>query len=168
MANKHINLLKKQLNKLDFEDFDLEAWKGSTVALLEQIYGTGDIKAQKIESLHIDYSSWALRDANASYNPLETCKNQGREILNMAIDTLDNLGLPELSTNDAIGTILDTLENELKVSQFTQLNKILGTNDSHKKKNQALVKVITSWGPTVNANILATITAGLNLHNYLK
>jgi len=168
MVDKYITLLNKQISKLEPDDFDLEAWKNSTVALLVQIYGADDIKAQQIEALHIDYGSWALRDANASYNPMESCKNQGREILNMAVDTLDNIGLQEISTNEAISAILNTLEDELKVSQFKQLKKILSTNDSNEKKNKALVKVITSWGPVANANILAKITTALNLHKYIN
>jgi len=164
MVNKYIGLLKKQLSKLEPDDFDLEAWKRSTVALLVQIYGIGDIKTQQIEALRIDYGSWALRDASGSYKPLESCKNQGREILSFAIDTLGNIGIPESSTNEAVNTILAILEDELKGAQFKQLKKILDSNDSEEKKNKALVKTITAWQPTANAIILAKIVTLLNLH----
>lgn len=95
MKNPHLPLLKKQLKKLDAPDFDLEAWKVSCLLQFEQLFGKFDPKTQAIRELKIDYTSTALRDAGANYQPLETSKKKGREILELAIDQLEMPMLPE-------------------------------------------------------------------------
>ena len=88
MRDAKIRLLKKQINKLDQDDFDLEAWKVSTQLLLTQLFGKFDPKTITIRDLKIDYSSTMLRDSNANYKPIDTCKKKGREILELSIDQL--------------------------------------------------------------------------------
>ena len=95
MKNPHIALLKKQIKKLDNPEFDLEAWKVSTQLILNQVFGTFDPKTLAIRDLKIDYSSTMLRDSNADYKPLETCKKKGREVLELSIDELEMAILPE-------------------------------------------------------------------------
>lgn len=95
MKNPHIALLKKQIKKLDASDFDLEAWKLSTQLLLNQIFGSFDPKTLAIRDLKIDYSSTMLRDSNANYRPLETCKRKGREVLELSVDELEMAIIPE-------------------------------------------------------------------------
>lgn len=95
MKNPHIALLKKQIKKLDASDFDLEAWKLSTQLLLNQIFGSFDPKTLAIRDLKIDYSSTMLRDSNADYRPLETCKRKGREVLELSVDELEMAIIPE-------------------------------------------------------------------------
>lgn len=112
MIDKYTKFLKNQISKLDLEDFDLEAWKSATVAALERIYDKTDPKIRQIEQLKIDYSSWALRDSNANYKPVETCKKKGREVLQTAIDELEILGL-EPGKNDHINPF-DKLPQEIK------------------------------------------------------
>lgn len=88
MKDAKIQLLKKQIKKLDLDDFDLEAWKVSTQLLLTQLFGKFDPKTITIRDLKIDYSSTMLRDSNANYKPIDTCKKKGREILELSIDQL--------------------------------------------------------------------------------
>jgi len=95
MKNQYTPLLKKQIKKLDAPDFDLEAWKVSTQLLFNNIYGAFDQKTITIRDLKIDYSSSMLRDSNADYKPMETCKKKGREVLELAIDELEMVIVPE-------------------------------------------------------------------------
>jgi hypothetical protein len=95
MKNPSIALLKKQLKKLDAPDFDLEAWKVSCLLQFEQLFGKNDPKTVAVRELKIDYSSMALRDAGANYQPLETSKRKGREIVELAIDQLEMMIIPE-------------------------------------------------------------------------
>ena len=53
MAKKEIALLKKQIDKLDDKDFDLEAWKKYTIILLARIFGDKTEKIRQIESIDI-------------------------------------------------------------------------------------------------------------------
>lgn len=95
MKNQHTALLKKQIKKLDSPDFDLEAWKVSTQLLLSNMYGAFDQKTLTIRDLKIDYSSTMLRDSNADYKPMETCKKKGREVLELVIDELEMVIVPD-------------------------------------------------------------------------
>jgi hypothetical protein len=39
MIEKQIELIKRQISKLDEKDFDLDAWKSSTTVILGRIFG---------------------------------------------------------------------------------------------------------------------------------
>lgn len=104
MNNPHTALLKKQIKKLDSPDFDLEAWKVSTHLLLGNVFGAFDQKTITIRDLKIDYSSMMLRDSNANYKPMETCKKKGREVLELAIDELEMAIVPETALKKLINS----------------------------------------------------------------
>ncbi len=103
MKAQYIKLLKKQIEKLESESFDLEAWKTSAITVLDRIFGMGDTRARQIEDLKIDYSSWMLRDSNSKYKPIETAKLKGKEILNTAIEEIEIFGAPENHSSDVLG-----------------------------------------------------------------
>jgi hypothetical protein len=103
MKSQYIKLLKKQITKLEDEKFDLEAWKSSAIAVLSRVFGKDDHRAEQIENLKIDYSSWALRDSNANYKPVETAKLKGKEILNTAVEEIEIFGEPTNHSNDVLG-----------------------------------------------------------------
>ena len=122
MQAQEIEILKKQISKLDSADFDLEAWKTGAIILLERLFGQGNQKIAQMEKIKYDQSSWALREAKGSKNMMETCKKQGKEILEIAIDELEHFGLPEeIEAANAMPfktTIVQSLENELKIGQY--------------------------------------------------
>lgn len=103
MKSQYIKILQKQIEKLDAPDFDLEAWKSSTISVLSRVFGKGDIRAEQIEKLKIDYSSWTLRDSNANYKPIESAKRMGKEILATAIEEIEIFGAPENLSSDVLG-----------------------------------------------------------------
>lgn len=103
MKSQYIKLLKKQIQKLEDEHFDLEAWKTSAITVIHRIFGESDLRSKQIENLKIDYSSWALRDSNSNYKPVETAKLKGKEVLNTAIDEIEIFGGPENHTMDVLG-----------------------------------------------------------------
>ena len=103
MKAQYIKLLKKQISKLDDEHFDLEAWKTSAITVLHRIFGESDPRAKQIDQLKIDYSSWALRDSNSNYKPVETAKLKGKEILNTAIDEIEVFGAPDNHAMEILG-----------------------------------------------------------------
>ena len=103
MKTQYIKLLSKQIEKLDRDDFDLEAWKTSAITVLHRIFGDTDSRAKHIDQLKIDYSSWMLRDSNSNYKPVETAKLKGREILQTAIEEIEIFGGPENHAADVLG-----------------------------------------------------------------
>jgi len=103
MKSKYTKLLEKQVVKLEDEHFDLEAWKTSAITVLHRIFGETDPRAKQIDQLKIDYSSWALRDSNSNYKPVETAKKKGREILHTAIEEIEIFGTPENRAFEMLG-----------------------------------------------------------------
>lgn len=114
MKSQYIKLLKKQIMKLNEDDFDLEAWKTSSIAVLQRVFGETDLRAKQIDQLKIDYSSWTLRDSNSNYKPIETAKLKGKEILNTAIEEIEIFGVPENHTMEVLGQ--DFVEKIQKMS----------------------------------------------------
>ncbi len=96
---KYAELIKKQINKLDNDQFDLDAWKSSAYSVIKRIFGDFDPRLKQIEGLRIDYSSWTLRDSNSKYKPIESSKNVGREILQSALEEIEVFGMEADSDN---------------------------------------------------------------------
>jgi hypothetical protein len=134
MKEKYIQLISKRIEKLDAEDFDLEAWKDSTISVIERIFGEEDSVIKRISDLKIDYSSWALRDATSTYNPAETCKKKGREILNTLIEEIDLLGVRQDAPD-----LKELLEKNLSQTQVTKINEALESG-----KTKELEKILKS------------------------
>ncbi|WP_436514425.1 hypothetical protein [Ekhidna sp. To15] len=114
---EYIKLLKKQISKLEEDTFNLEAWKTSAITVLHRIFGESDPRAKQIDNLKIDYSSWALRDSNSNYKPVETAKLKGKEVLNTAIDEIEIFGAPESHAMDVLGQDFVKKLQEMSESQ---------------------------------------------------
>ncbi len=127
MKAQYINLLKKQVSKLDDESFELEAWKTSAITVLQRIFGESDLRAKQIDNLKIDYSSWALRDSNSKYKPVEIAKLKGKEILNTAIDEIEVFGAPENHAMDILGNDfvkkLQSMSEKERQKHFNDMKK---------------------------------------------
>jgi len=157
MVEQSIKLLNKQMDKLKEEDFDLEAWKASSVALLGRVFGINDLKIKQIKEIKMDFGSWSLRDTGASRDPLGSCKKQGKEILRMAVDELKAFGLPRL---DESTQLKKALESELTVSQYNSLNKILDKQVAASLKSKEIIQKLESFGDKKLATILNFLLQG--------
>ncbi len=171
MKEKEIEILKKQIKKLDAADFDLEAWKTGAIILLERLFGPGNQKISQLEKIKYDQSSWALREAKGSKNMMETCKKQGREILDIAIDELDHFGLPEeIEEAQAApfkATVVQALENELKISQYREVVRIIDSDKKPVEKKKELIDALNDYGHDVAENVLASILLSEQTKKYL-
>ncbi len=130
MKESYIKLLKKRIEKLSSEDFDLESWKSGTTSVLERTFGENDPSIKKIDDLKIDYSSWALRDATSTYNPMETCKKKGKEILETLIEEIELVGLP-LENSDPGSKFIDQLGKKSE-----EVKEIIESGDEKKLKKE--------------------------------
>ena len=138
MTNKFMQLIQRQIDKLGQDDFDLEAWKSGTVTILHRVLGEATPHIKQIDSLKIDYSSWALRDSNSKYNPIETCKKKGKAILEAAIDEIEILGVTEKEKETTFTKLATELkEEEIQSLQTEDRNKVLGG-----MKKEKLVKIV--------------------------
>ncbi|MCL1822137.1 MAG: hypothetical protein FWG22_04865 [Prolixibacteraceae bacterium] len=130
-SQKEISLLKKQLDLLDKNKFDLEDWKNQTLIFLERIFGKEDSKVRLVRDLRYDYSSWNLRDtAGVAGTSKDPVKSQAAAILEAAIEELETLGLPSRK-NDAL-KVRELLSDELTGKQMKQINSILQTESNNR------------------------------------
>lgn len=168
---KEIKLLQKQVDKLVAEDFDLEAWKSGAIIILERLFGVENQKIMQIEKIKYDQSSWALREAKGSKNMMETCKKQCREILHISIDELENFGLPdevvEAHAAPFKTTIVQALENELKIGQYREVVRIIDSDKKMQEKRKELIDTLNTYGHDFTDNILASILLADQTKQYL-
>lgn len=171
MKEKEVKLLRKQIDKLDSEDFDLDAWKTGAVIVLERIFGGDNQKIRQIEKIKYDQSSWALREAKGSKNMMETCKKQGKEILEIAMDELQHFGLPEDVEEEKATpfkkVIVEALEEELKISQYRELVHLIDSDKKLEEKRKELIDALHNYGHDVADNVLASILLAESTKKYL-
>lgn len=159
MVKKEIAILKKQIERLEVKDFDLEAWKKFTIVMLARIFGDTSEKIRQIESIEYDYSSWSLRDTSGSSSYMESCKKLGRKILEASIEELEAFGLPDTSGKDDkfFQLVIEALQDELKGSQFKQLKDvILKTKDETELKDMVR-EILNEYDTYVPVDILTSI-----------
>lgn len=168
---KEIQLLRKQIEKLDAEDFDLEAWKSGAVIILERLFGSENQKIAEIEKIKYDQSSWALREAKGSKNMMETCKRRGKEVLLIAVDELTHFGLPEEVTEAQAApfkaVIVQALESELKIAQYREIVRIIDSDKKLEEKQKEIIDAFNSYGHDFTDNILASILLAEQTKKYL-
>jgi uncharacterized protein YllA (UPF0747 family) len=171
MNEQEIKLLQKQVAKLEAEDFDLEAWKAGAIIILERIFGPGNQKITQMEKIKYDQSSWALREASGSKNMMETCKKQGKEVLEIAMDELALFGLPEeIEAEHAApfkSVIVQALENELKISQYREIVRIIDSDKKLQDKQKWLIDTLNKYGHDVADGILSSILLSEQTKKYL-
>jgi len=160
MIEKQIELLQKQVDKLNDKKFDLDAWKTHTIILLDGIFGNESQKIKQIEKIEYEHNSWSLRDTSGFNIYLDSCKKIGREVLEASIVELETLGMPDKKTDQgkiSVNIILDALDDELKGSQFKAMIKLLKSEQSKKEKSRLLHDIIKELNSETIINILQGI-----------
>ena len=170
MTKKEISILKKQIERLDVKDFDLEAWKKFTIVILARIFGDTSIKIRQIESIEYDYSSWSLRDTSDSSAYLDSCKKLGRKILEASIEELEAFGLPDKSgESDAFfQIIIEALQDELKGSQFRELKTTILKTDKEEEIMDRVREILNDYDTGVPVDILTSILTNTIFKNELS
>ncbi len=156
--NKAIEVLQKQMEKLEAKDFDLNAWKNFTILLLERIFGKNSQKIDAVNRIKYDQGSWVLRDETGFANSMEACKKLGREILTEAVLELETFGPPdEASDSIPIGIIMDALGDELTGSQLREIKKALSEKGAISDRKKILLSKLESYGTGSAIAIVANI-----------
>lgn len=171
MIEKQIELIKKQIDKLNSSDFDLKAWKSSSILILDRIFGSDFQGIKTIEN--IKYTSGGIYGGSnpSSWNNMDSCKKQGKEILETCINELtifgarekpkkDNSGINiNLTQNQSvnINLLVSALEDELTVSQMREIKEIMQDSESTKDKKTKIIEKIKSFGSDIASNIIANI-----------
>lgn len=171
MKEKYIQLLKNQIEQLNKEDFDLNAWKAHTNVILAKIFGDNNQKIRQINEIEYKYGSWSLRDASGSESAMDICKKLGKEILNAAIIELENFDIPGNSSPNGDETVNNTVINafkdELTGSQVKEIKKILTTSEKDDIKEDQILSIFNRLGSNTLSNILARIVMNKDFYNNL-
>jgi hypothetical protein len=171
MSKSEIKILRSRIEKLNAEDFDLEAWKSATIVILDRIFGTGNQKSIQISKIKYEQSSWALRDAKGSKNLIDSCKKRGEEVLKVAIEELEFFGLPEetIEQNRAPfqTVIIAALEDELKISQFRALTNLLNSDTPVEELRKKVIEQLNDYGHTTVQDVLSRILTSSETRKFL-
>ena len=157
---KEIQILNTLLEKLNNKNFNLEAWKSATVVILARLFGENSRKIKEIENIEYDYSSWSLRDTSGESH-LEVCKKLGRNILEASILEIEVLGLADKTAQKEgkfdIDLIIRAMENELSMTEFRELKKILNSGETIEEIKEKIVDKFKIFGVEISARILGNI-----------
>lgn len=171
MKTQFIKLIRNQLEKLNSKDFDLDAWKNSTILVLERVFGKDNLKSKKIQEIHYDLSSWSLRDTLGTSAHFDACKKNGREILEVCLMELETLGVPDKEDQQASAIDIDiinhALGDEMKISQFRELQKLFNQSDQEVRE-QVVYDFLMQFGSEPAIRILAKILSHPDMVNKIK
>ena len=171
MIEKQIKLIQIQIEKLENKEFDLDAWKSSTILVLDRIFGNDFQGIKSIESIKYKSGGISVGDSSNFWNIMSSCKRQGRDILETCITELKTFGAREkINNNDSgininltqnqtinLNLIITALEDELTVSQMKELKKIMENSDNKSEKKKKIIEKIKGFGSDVAVNILTNI-----------
>lgn len=175
MTDKQIELINKQLGKLESSDFDLEGWKSSSIVILSRIFGDNYSGIKAIEN--IKYSGGGIGDVH--WDNLTSCKKQGKDILGACITELETFGQPEQKKKENSGIninltqnqnqtvnvslLISTLQDELTGSQLREVTELMKIEEPQSEKKKKIIEKIKSFGSDVASNIIANILTNPNI-----
>lgn len=155
MANKEIQVLKEQIDKLEMKGFDLEAWKIYTIGLTERIFGPDSHKIEQLKELKHDFSSWSLRDTSGSHDAI---KKRAKVILESAISEIEQFGLPLMKKKDEpTNLIAEILKDELKGSEYKRIEKIIAEDESEQVKSRHLTDLLNDMDSKTKDQIILNL-----------
>lgn len=173
MVDKQIELLKKQIEKIEGNEFDLDGWKSSTIVILGRIFGDKYQGIRAIEKIKFESGGWAIGDSSHYWDNMKSCKKQGKDILEACITELETFGQPDKkekqgsgihinltqhnSQTVSINLLISALEDELTVSQLREINELMKIEESKSEKMGRIFDKLKSFGSDVASNILANI-----------
>ena len=158
MAEKEIELIQNQIEKLNDPSFDLKVWKNTTTMVLSRIFGKDSDKIEQIQNINYDYSSWTLRDTSGA-SATEIVKKLGRELLETAIQELEVFGLPEKQESGqlGLGVIQSALEDNLRISQYRELISIIHEIRQRPDRKKKLNEKLQTYGDETVREVLSSI-----------
>lgn len=175
IKDKYVEVFRVQISKLEEDGFDLEAWKSGTIVLLARVFGADSSKISQVEKIKFDYGSWSLRDSSGSVDQMEACKKRCNGILEACITELEVLGVEEefkeekVSNSGIIQALKSCIEEELKMSQYKKLLKVIKTKSSREEKQIMLFNSLMGYDPEIASKIVANILTEPSLsRSFLK
>ena len=128
---QYIQLLEEQISDLESDQFDLDAWKGATLSILQRIFGAYDEKVRLVKNIRVEFGSWSLRDARGNSDPVASARMQGKSILQSAIRELRIFEPAEEAPAQKIPL---AWQHILSAEQYASLQAALQKEDATRKE----------------------------------
>lgn len=190
MNEKFIELLKRQLVELESigknlatsseYSFGVEAWKSSTIAILERIFGQESRKIKEIEKIELRRSV-SMKGPNTYH--IATVKETGKAIIDACIAEIEILGSPNQIYNGEkqginltvlqsqenkqtikLDIIVNELRKELTGSQLDEIQTILDSEDKLPEKKNKTFEKLKEFGVNTLSNIVAGILTNPSIY----
>lgn len=180
MSKKIIALLKRQLEELDKigtnpstqneYSFGVDAWKSSTISILERVFGKESRKIQEVEKIELKRRITKQGDLYS----IETVKETGRSIIEACIAEIENLGLPESKYDGnekginltvvqsqsnkqtiKLELLVSIIREELKGRQLDEIQEILNEKTDPETKKKNIFEKVKTFGVDTLSNIIS-------------
>ncbi len=156
---KELQLLHSRLKKIEERNFDLNSWKKGTIAVLDSILGSENLKRRMIEEIEFQNNSWSLRDTTGD---VDTVKKTCSDVLETIILELETFGLAEKLIPEVKekvirsegDIVINALKKELSQSHLDELFELIKNDDVDFKD---IVDKFKRFGYEVAPRILASL-----------
>lgn len=177
---KEINAIKKQIDALELDNFNLKSWFLTTDNYLKTIWGQNTDKSKQLFAIQ---DTMSARMFGCSEEDIINFKTQWKELLSGYIFELENLEKPKTFQNSTHGEIhltvnqnqsqeqkqmieikfiIDIIKNELTGKQLNELKSII-QDTKIEKKNERITEKLISFGSNVASGILGNILSNPQL-----
>ncbi|NPA36328.1 MAG: hypothetical protein GXO47_05715 [Chlorobi bacterium] len=164
--NKYIELLNRQLEKLEEPNFELSAWKRSTILILSSIFGENNFRTRSIETIEYEYSSWSLRDESGNKDPVKAICKETLQTIISEIELSDNFS-EKPSNNTNLHFIWEAFENALTGAKSKELKRTLTEEQNEELKKTETDLILQKLPDDTKKNILKQILLSGELKDWL-
>jgi hypothetical protein len=143
--------LKERSDKLDQKPFDWVAWKRGTMLVLQNIFGMDSAYYKQLSETDYEYSSWSLRDASGSNDPVKS----------YCLDLLDICRTDLMSQQDSVANpkekMAKLLSQYLTDSQISNITEVTRSELPPHQKNEQIGEIIKAFSPELSTKVLVEL-----------
>jgi hypothetical protein len=140
--------LKERSDKFDQKPFDWVAWKRGTLLVLQNIFGNESSYYKQLAETDYEYSSWSLRDASGSSDPVKSS----------CLDLLDICRTDLMSHQEStVGTkekMTKLLSQYLTDSQISKIMEVTRSEIPPYQKNERIGEILKAFAPEMSTKVL--------------
>ncbi len=146
-----IHQLDVRRKMLDQKPFDWVAWKRGTLLVLQNIFGTDSAYYKQLAQTDYEYSSWSLRDASGSSDPV---KSSCLDLLDICQTDLMSHQEGNVSTPEKMAKLLSQY---LTASQISEIMEVTRSEVPPHQKNEQIGEILKAFSPELSTKVLVEL-----------
>lgn len=148
--NPHAAILqiKERSDKLDQKPFDWVAWKRGTLLVLQNLFGNESTYYKQLAATDYEYSSWSLRDASGSSDPV---KSSCLDLLDICRTDIMSHQESTLGTKEKMAKLL---RQYLTDSQISKILEVTRSEIPPYQKNEQISEILKTLSPDLSTKVL--------------